>query len=168
MSLKADLVKNYLDRLQAFDPEEDSVQVLESARRFIRQHTGKAVAPEIRETINQIHDELERIVSDSLTRTDLKAAFVELARKYDEENVLSEERAAPTVAPIKEDRLRLVTNATYDPTLYDGSQRHSETPPHAGRTGSTGQDPGNHGRDGEGEGHPLLPEGGSGSERGTG
>lgn len=131
MSIKHDLATNYLDRLRGFDPEEDSVQVLESARRFIRDYDDKAVDPEVRALINQIHDQLEVIVKACILRTDIKPAFSELARKYDMENKLASERIAPTVKPIDKRRLTLVENYDYDSSLYDNAEVLQEPAEHA-------------------------------------
>lgn len=152
MSLKRDLARNYLDRLLDFDPSEESVQVLESARRFIRDYTGKAVDPEIRSIINQIHDRLEEVVVECANRTDIKPSFTELVRKYDGENQLASERVAPTIAPISEDRLRLVPNYEYDPALYDASTDSKDPRRYQSQPGDPGGDPKG------GEGGPTGPQ----------
>ena len=129
MNLKYGLAQNYIERLERFDPSSDSVQVLESARRFVRQYTGLAVADDIRSLMNRIHELLEAIVVESLKDSTLKPAFQELARKYETENVKVDEILNPKVPQIDPSRLTLVKGLQYESDLDGYATRNETTAP---------------------------------------
>jgi hypothetical protein len=142
MLSKEALADAYIEELARFElHEKASHTILESARRFLINHTGVSVNEDLRPKRDKIHELLESLLERVVVTPGLKAGLYELARKYLEENTSIQDRLdihQPTIDPARLDASPVLELPSWGDLTLD---QHGTDPiqPTSGDGPATGQ-----------------------------